>query len=42
MNFELVDDIDYEDLDDLPILEHIEWSHVEDDSAIATNDTSYW
>jgi hypothetical protein len=27
MNEEDIDDIDYESLDDLPLLDHIEWNH---------------
>jgi hypothetical protein len=28
MSDEEIDDIDYENLNDLPLMDHIEWSHV--------------
>ena len=30
MKYEVLEEMDYENLDDLPLFDHIEWNHLED------------
>ncbi|MGZ8095797.1 MAG: hypothetical protein ACXWTH_05265 [Methylosarcina sp.] len=42
-NMHDLDDIDYEDMDDLPLLDHIEWNHYTDETeAIEDLSQMYW
>jgi hypothetical protein len=38
-----LNDLDYEDMDDLPLLDHIEWNHYpNEDEAVDDSDSMFW